>query len=50
MRSERAETRRDARGSSMWTAVGWLVFAVPFCLYIILQLAFGAGLGVTFAA
>jgi len=50
MRSEHAGTKRNTKGSSVWTAVGWLVFAVPFCLYMILQLALGAGLGVTFGA
>ena len=50
MRSEGAKTRRHTKGSGVWTTVGWLVFAVPFCLYIILQLAQGSGLGVTFGA
>jgi hypothetical protein len=48
MRSERAERRRSTKGSNVWTVVGWLVFAVPFCLYMILQLALGAGIGVPF--
>ena len=50
MRSGATETKRRTKGSGVWTTVGWLVFAIPFCLYIILQLAFGADLGVTFAA
>jgi hypothetical protein len=48
MRSERAEHNRDARGSGLWTAVGWLVFALPFGLYMVLQLATLWGLRVHF--
>lgn len=48
MRSERVEPHRNARGSGLWTAVGWLVFALPLGLYMVLQLAKLWNLGVHF--
>ena len=50
MRSEQAETMPNAKGSQIWTIVGWLAFAVPLGIYMLLQLAAGHNLGVVFGA
>jgi len=48
MRSERTEPKRNARGSGLWTTLGWLAFALPLGLYMVVQLATVLGRGVSF--
>jgi hypothetical protein len=46
MRSIEGKHSREVAGRSIWTIVGWLAFAVPLGLYLVLQLMFGSTFGV----
>ncbi len=39
MRSQTDIPDRPAKGSAIWTAVGWLGFAVPLVAYALLRLS-----------
>jgi hypothetical protein len=39
MRSAPQLVESPAEGSSIWTTIGWLSFALPFVLYLLLRLS-----------
>jgi hypothetical protein len=39
MRTERNRNDQIVRGSAIWTLLGWLAFALPLGLYLIMRIA-----------